>query len=372
MHSASWEPTGISRLYRRFGVKLVSWIYRYPGGGSRTLARAPIGDREAIREAGVTAARLALEAEAGRVLAGSVAEMIQRFEQLAEPVHYADQSADGRSNRKAAYANLMAFFGKMSPPALKLLHGYQYLDARAAVGAPARANKEMALMQTICHYGVRWALLPANPFVNLKLNVTERRIRSISRRQVVRFYLWSVRQPIHYRILGCAALFTYLTGFRASEVRPFLTSGLTKLGVQVVASKRKRGEDPVVKLRNWTPRLRTVVARARARPDAHASPYLFAPSRQIKGRLAYTRSGWNSTWADAMTEWIATFDNVSPEQTITLHPAYFALQDIRPAAISSKFESLASDVYDFAAHASPQTTHREYDRRRVRKASATE
>ncbi|WP_353191829.1 hypothetical protein [Pandoraea pnomenusa] len=58
--------------------------------------------------------------------------------------------------------------------------------------------------------------------------------------------------------------------------------------------------------------------------------------------------------------------------TLTQHGGYFALQDIRPAAISAKLQSSAADSYDFAAHANPATTHKHYDRRRVKRASATE
>jgi hypothetical protein len=54
------------------------------------------------------------------------------------------------------------------------------------------------------------------------------------------------------------------------------------------------------------------------------------------------------------------------------HPMYFSLLDIRPAAITKKAEQRAADLYDFAAHANPATTHRHYDRRKVKKASATE
>ncbi|MFY3137884.1 hypothetical protein ACOTFF_16410 [Achromobacter xylosoxidans] len=39
----------------------------------------------------------------------------------------------------------------------------------------------------------------------------------------------------------------------------------------------------------------------------------------------------------------------------------FNLQDIRPAAITSKLAKRDAGAYDFAAHANPATTHRHYD-----------
>ena len=57
---------------------------------------------------------------------------------------------------------------------------------------------------------------------------------------------------------------------------------------------------------------------------------------------------------------------------LTRHPAYFAISDIRPTAITAKLENRDDDAYDFAAHSNPGTTHRHYDRRKVKAAKATE
>ena len=109
----------------------------------------------------------------------------------------------------------------MDPKSLPMLHGYQYLDARAKADAPAKANKELSLMSTICKYAVRWGVIEAMPFADIMQNDTGKDVRMISRSQVVRFYLWSLRQTATFRNLGCAAMFTCLTGFRA-EVMPAL------------------------------------------------------------------------------------------------------------------------------------------------------
>jgi site-specific recombinase XerD len=358
------------------------------------LASAPLGDRKAIADAERSAKRKALDIQQGVVVAGSVAEMIERFRDEVAPTHYRDQSKDGLAVRTGTYANLTKFFGAMRPMALKTLHGYQYLDARAKAGAPAKANKELSLMSTICHYAVRWGLMEANPFTDMMQNRTEKKVRTIYRSQVVRFYLWSRRQTSGYQVMGCAGMFTYLTGFRAAEVRPFHVAGLAKEGVRVISAKRKMGEDEVTKLREWSPRLRTVVARAK---QAHTASRMFLFAN-AKG-TPYTKSGWGSLWADAMFDWIASFDGevaaalvakrewearyraarkskttIEPYEgyKITEHPEYFALSDVRPAAITTKLRNRSEDAYDFAAHANPATTHRHYDRRMERRAKATE
>ena len=125
---------------------------------------------------------------------------------------------------------------------------------------------------------LRWGVIEAMPFTDIMENDIEKDVRTITRSQVVRFYLWSLRQTSTFRNLGCAAMFTYLTGFRAAEVRPFHIDGKTKEGVLVTSAKRKKGQAEVLKLREWSTRLRVVVARAE---QTHSVPrqFLFANSK---------------------------------------------------------------------------------------------
>ncbi|SDV49772.1 site-specific integrase [Chitinasiproducens palmae] len=384
------HSTGVDRLYVRKGVRRVTFWYKYADGRRETLSTAPVGDRAAIAAAELSAKRKAIDIQAGQVVAGSVGELIDRFASEVAPTHFADQSANGRGVRAGTYRNLTKFFGRMAPAALRKIHGYQYLDARAKSGAPVLANKELAMMSTICSYAERWGIIEANPFVGMRLNKADKKVRTIDRSQVVKFYLWALRQDQPFRTMGCAAMFCYLTGFRAAEVRPFHMAGVSGMGVQVVSAKRKKGEEEVSKLRTWSPRLRTVVARAKQGRKV-SSLFLFANRRG----QPYSKSGWGAVWSDAMYAWIAGGDPEvglrlaaqkareadqrrgfaaapSPAPSLAEHPLYFALSDIRPAAITRKIAERAADAYDFAAHANPATTHRHYDRRRVKSAAATE
>lgn len=83
-------------------------------------------------------------------------------------------------------------------------------------------------MSTICKYAVRWGVIEAMPFTDIMQKDIEKVVRTITRSQAVRFYLWSLRQTTTFRNLGCAAMFTYRRGFRAAEVRPFHIDGKTK------------------------------------------------------------------------------------------------------------------------------------------------
>ncbi|WP_048803899.1 hypothetical protein [Burkholderia multivorans] len=106
-----------------------------------------------------------------------------------------------------------------------------------------------------------------------------------------------------------------------------------------------------------------------------ASIYLF-PNRRDQ---VYSKSGWTSVWQDAMYAYIGGFDPAiarefeekckreaaqrrgenadDVELKLVNHPSYFALSDVRPAAITAKLDARDADAYDFAAHANPATTH---------------
>lgn len=357
------EATGVDRLYKYVGARKVSFYYQYPNGSSETLGSAPLGDRQAIMEAERIAKRKALDIQNGQILAGSAAEGIDRFNTELDATHYRDQSKEGKAVRKGAYENLTKFFGKMHPAAIKTIHGYQYVEARSQAGAPVKAWKELAQMSTICHQWVKWGIIEANPFLGMRKTAHDKDVRTIGRSHVVKFYLWAQRQDKEqFKIMGCAAMFTYLTGFRAAEVRPFHRSGLTTAGVKVVSAKRKKGELEVVKLREWSTRLRVVVKRA-DQALGRERMYLFAN----RHGAAYSKSGWGSVWQDAMLSYIGC----KPEELVE-HELYFSLLDVRPAAITKKLSRRDEDAYDFAAHKNVSTTHAHYDRRQLKKAMATE
>jgi integrase len=357
------EKTAVERLYKRTGRRKVSFYYQHQDGRNETLATATPGDRAGIIAAEEVAMRRALDIRQGAIVAGTVADAIKRFREEFDSKHFLSQSNDAKLIRKGEYNNLTKTFGKMPPKDLKMIHGYQYLDVRAKQGAPMKANKEMALMSTMCNYWVRWGIIEVNPFIGLMQNKGDKEVRTITRRQIVQFYLWTQRRTEpHFKVMGCAALFTYLTGFRAAEVRPFHASGITNEGVQVINAKRKKGQAVMTKLRDWSPRLRMVVKRAQ-QAYPHERMFLFG-NRHGK---AYTRSGWGSVWLDVMRAWL----QCEPADLVK-HPMYFSLMDVRPAAITSKITKRSADMYDFAAHANPGTTHRNYDRRKINRAGPTE
>ena len=51
------ERTGVDRLYKRVGVRKISYYYQHPDGSSETLATAVVGDRKGIADADRAAKR---------------------------------------------------------------------------------------------------------------------------------------------------------------------------------------------------------------------------------------------------------------------------------------------------------------------------
>jgi hypothetical protein len=67
-HVATNESTGIDRFYKRYGVRKISFWYKYPDGRSETLTSAKLGDRAEITAAERSAKRKALDIQVGQIL----------------------------------------------------------------------------------------------------------------------------------------------------------------------------------------------------------------------------------------------------------------------------------------------------------------
>jgi len=68
-----------------------------------------------------------------------------------------------------------------------------------------------------------------------------------------------------------------------------------------------------------------------------------------------------------MLAWVKSNDGTVDAKALIDHPLYFSLLDIRPAAITTKLRQRSSDAYDFAAHANPSATRKNYDRGKEKK-----
>lgn len=86
-------------------------------------------------------------------------------------------------NRNEA-KRLAAVFGKMPPAAIKPKHVYGYLDKRAQLGAPAKADKEVALLSAILEFGRRHGEVETNPCRGIEYNPTRPRQRYVTQDEI--------------------------------------------------------------------------------------------------------------------------------------------------------------------------------------------
>ncbi|WP_412021927.1 hypothetical protein [Burkholderia cepacia] len=151
---------------------------------------------------------------------------------------------------------LVAVFGKMSPGAIKPKHVYAYLDKRAQMGAPAKANKEVALLSAILEYGRRRGELETNPCRGIEYNPTRPRQRYVRQDEIElavevarsRRSVGDKHSSSTYLILALCVQAAYLTVSRPTEMRELHRQSLKPEGVEVPIGKRKAGEQSRIPL----------------------------------------------------------------------------------------------------------------------------
>lgn len=164
------------RLYERIDARTVSYGYKLPEGSWAFRLSAPVGDaaaRTRIRTEAIDRANVLN----GTPVEGGATEALFRGYfawQHGLPATSEDHKADStvKENEKHEAPRLIKVFGKTKPAAIKPVHIYKYLDLRAAEGAPAKANKEIALLSAVLEFGRRKGELETNPCRDIKYNKT--------------------------------------------------------------------------------------------------------------------------------------------------------------------------------------------------------
>ena len=118
------------------------------------------------------AKRKLLDLEHGPAVAGTVAEMIDRF--LAE--ESPKRAARTHQDNHVAAKRLKAFFGFMNPNSVKPSHVAGFLDQHPA---PIRANREVATLSSAFTYGMRKGLADKNPCYGVRRNPEKARRRYV-------------------------------------------------------------------------------------------------------------------------------------------------------------------------------------------------
>lgn len=354
------------RLYERIGKFKVSYGYKLPDGTSAFRLTAPASDKAAC-------ARIKADAiERANILNGVVAEGAGETQRLFNryfawqrglPANSEDRKADStlRENEKYEAPRLLRSFGKVKPSSIKPVHIYTYLDCRASEGAPAKANKEIALLSTVLEFGRRKGVLETNPCRDIKYNKTTPDTRYVTEAER-EFAMGVARERGGMYIINMLCLrAAYLTVSRPDEMRHLVRQEITEQGVRMPVGKRRGGQAQKYKLIEWSDELRAVITEA-LELQRTSSLYVFGNSHG----QPYTTSGFNTNLRRLMgyCEKKAKADGIDFRR--------FTLKNMRPAAVTDRVDEGDTDITNATGHSSDRMVKQVYDRRKTKKARATE
>jgi integrase len=366
------RPDGLPfRLYPNYGKHKVSFGYKLPNGKWAFRLSASSHNKEAIADIRKQAIERAEALNGDAIEPGTVEALIEHYFEWQENMPRTDERRKAQStldeNRVEA-KRLEKVFGKMSPKAIRPKHVYGYLDKRAQLGAPAKANKEIALLSAVLEYGRRRGEIEINPCRGIEYNPTRPRTRYVHPHEIAlavevarsRKSVGDKHPSSTYLILALCVQTAYLTVSRPTEMRELHRQSIGAEGITVPIGKRKAGEQARSKLVLWSPELRAVIEEALALQRT-TSLYVFG---NTAGQV-YTRSGWNTSWSRLMDycEVEAKLRGVKFER--------FSLRDMRPAAVTDRKEEGDDRIIDATGHSDERMVNKTYDRRRARKVRAT-
>lgn len=359
------SPDGLPfRLYQHDGVRTVSfgykdvsgkWVFRYSAPRARPDLVAD-ARRRAIDEANRLNGDTVPET-------GTVTALINRYFDWQDGMPRDSEMRKAEStlieNRRERKW-LDKVFGKMHPTAIKTHHVYAYLDRRGKQ-APAKANKEIALLSAVLEYGRRVGELANNPCSGIQYNRTKPRTRTVSRHDQAYVLREARRRGGSYLVQALGMRAAYLTVNRPEELRTLHRNAITPHGVEVAIGKRKGGQAQRTKLVEWSPRLRLIINLA-LKLQRTSSMYVFAN----QAGQPYTRSGWSSNWRRLMVY----CEKRAAEEGVKFQR--FSLADMRPTAVTKRVEEGDARILDATGHADGRMVAKVYDRRAVKKVRSTE
>lgn len=366
-------PDGLPfRLYARYGKHKVSFAYKLPNGKWAFRLSAPASNKEAIAEIRKQAIERADALNGDAVEPGTVEALFESYFgwQYGLPVDSELRKAAATLvENEREKLPLIKIFGKTTPAAIKPKHVYGYLDKRAQQGAPAKANKEIALLSAVLEFGRRRGALEVNPCRGIKYNPTRPRQKVVGLHELdLAIEVARQRRSSDgeagasvYLIAALCAKVAYLTVSRPDEMRTLVRQAIGKDGVTVPVGKRKAGQIQRSKTVLWSHDLRTSIDEALSLQRT-TSLYVFG---NTSGQ-PYTRSGWNTNWKRLMDY----CEKQAAERAIAFER--FSLADMRPTAVTTRTEEGDDRIVDATGHADERMVRKVYDRRRQRKVRATQ
>ncbi|MRT30769.1 hypothetical protein [Herbaspirillum sp. CAH-3] len=359
-------PDGLPfRLYVTKGKFKVRYFYKLPGGKlafSLTARANNAAEVAAVRKDAIGRAEILNGHAAAPGTVGALITAYFRWQDKM-PRDSEDRKAEGTLiENKREKKNLEKVFGLMAPQDIRPKDVYGYLAARAAQGAPAKANKEIALLSAILEYGRRLGQLEVNPCRDIRYNKTRPSTKFVEWSHVEFAIAEARRRGGSYLVCALCVMAAYLTVSRPTEMRMLTRQSESPEGLRIAVGKRKAGQAQKHKLIEWSPELRAVIDEAKTLQRT-ASIYLFG---NAEGQ-PYTRSGWNTIW----TRLMVYCEELAKEEGKTFER--FTLANMRPTSITDRLDSNdeTTRTGQASGHADGRMVAKVYDRRTVKRSKAT-
>lgn len=359
------SPDGMPfRLYRLDGKFKVSFYYQLPNGKRAFTLATNINNTNAVAEAKRQAIKQADELNGNVTLTATVGKLFERYFAWQEAM----KQGDGRRKAKSTLIentneskNILKVFGKMPPGSIKPKHVYTYLSLRADAGAPAKANKEIALLSAVLEYGRTRGELEVNPCRGIKYNPTTPSTKLVTTDHL-EFAIDEARQRGgSYLVLALCFYAAFLTTSRPTEMRTLTRKAITAEGLEIEIGKSRASQATKKKLIRWSPKLKDTIDEAISLQRMPGLLIFANTSGQ-----EYTRSGWTTIWTRLMgyCEKRAELEGVTFER--------FALKDMRPKSVTERKERGEINITDATGHSDERMINKTYDRRTLKKSNATE
>ena len=246
-------------------------------------------------------------------------------------------------------------FGHIPIHELTKTHGYEFLDACAQAGRPAKSNKEIALLRLILEWSIRKGLLTSNPLDGVRKNRIRSAKRYVSDDEIQLALDVGRKQGGSQLVVALGLMTAWLCVKRSVEVRRLKLSMLSDRGI--VWQDGKDSSKAAV-LIEWSEALREMMEEALLIRKISQHPDLYIFGNQ-KGHQ-YTKGGWKAVLHDLMLAC-----KVEAEKRSMAFEA-FSLQDCRPKGVSDKLASGQLDTIDATGHTSDRMIRQTYDRRPVK------
>lgn len=293
----------------------------------------------------IEAKRKLLDIEAGRPVAGTIAELFERY----MPEVSAKKAPATHKDEKASKVFLVKVFGKMRPQDVRPVHVAKYLDERGKT-APVRANREKALLSHVFSMAMRWGIVDFNPCKGVARNTETPRDRLVTDRELYGFMAHSIGCGETGALLALTAWLAYLTSQRRGDLLKLRLDRITDEGLMI-----QQGKTGARVLIEWTDRLRECVAELRAIPRPVRGLYLICN----QAGQPYTDSGFKALWGRIMVSWVETGGE------------NFHFHDLRAKAITRMVED-GRQARDLSGHATDAMVAKVYDRRAFKRSKAVE